>query len=49
VNNYPATLSNGVLKNLGLVVVFKLTAEDRKHRDVFLVKDMLVRGTERAS
>ena len=45
---HPATLSNGVLKNLGLVVVFKLTAEDRRHRDVSLVKDMLVRGTERA-
>ena len=45
---HPATLSNGVLKNLGLIVVFKLIAEDVRHRDIQLVKDMLVRGTERA-
>ncbi|RLF22526.1 MAG: hypothetical protein DRN15_08800 [Thermoprotei archaeon] len=45
---HPATLSNGVLKNLGLIVVFKLIAEDAKHRDIQLVKDMLVRGTEKA-
>jgi len=36
------------LKNLGIIVVFKLIAEDARHRDIQLVKDMLVRGTERA-
>jgi len=45
---HPATLSNGVLKNSGLIVVFKLIAEDAKHKDIQLVKDMLVRSTERA-
>lgn len=31
---HPSTLSNGVLKNLGLIVVFKLIAENRFHRDI---------------
>ena len=35
-------------KRQGLIVVFKLIAEDARHRDIQLVKDMLVRGTERA-
>jgi len=45
---HPSTLSNGVLKNLGLVIVFKLIAENRFHRDIQLVKDMICRGTDRA-
>ena len=45
---HPATLSNGVLKNPDLIVVFKLIAEDARHRDIQLVKDMIVRDAERA-
>ena len=45
---HPSTLSNGVLKNLGLIVVFKLIAENRFHRDIQLVKDMICIGADRA-
>ncbi|MCS7374313.1 MAG: DUF87 domain-containing protein [archaeon GB-1845-036] len=45
---HPSTLSNGVLKNLGLIIIFKLIAENNTHRDIQIVKDMICRGTERA-